>query len=238
MFKNGLKMILAAVLVSQIATANAEGLHEGDVNPWKVGNEIFVNATVFEANLGDLSGGPYRTSSPGFDVDTAQGPFGAGNWLRYEALGALQFWNGSIWSNNLPGNETLSIEDALGETTVFSATGASNPIGVIDQIDTAGGVHQHLQFSLRNAANQLGGSVGAYWISFQLFETAADSLEPLTQASAPISIFFNRGMDHEDFDLAIDNAVSAVPLPSSLWMFGSALMGMLSLVKRRGRLIA
>jgi hypothetical protein len=58
MFKNGLKMILAAVLVSQIATANAEGLHEGDVNPWKVGNEIFVNATVFEANLGDLSGGP------------------------------------------------------------------------------------------------------------------------------------------------------------------------------------
>jgi hypothetical protein len=150
----------------------------------------------------------------------------------------LQFWNGSIWSNNLPGNETLSIEDALGETTVFSATGASNPIGVIDQIDTAGGVHQHLQFSLRNAANQLGGSVGAYWISFQLFETAADSLEPLTQASAPISIFFNRGMDHEDFDLAIDNAVSAVPLPSSLWMFGSALMGMLSLVKRRGRLIA
>lgn len=238
MFTNTLKMLLATVLIGHVALANAEGLHEGDVNPWKVGSEIFVNATVFETDLGDLSGGPFRTSSPGFDVDIARGPFGAGNWLRYEALGALQFWNGSTWSNNLPGNETLSIEDALGETTVFSAASVSNPIGVIDQIDTAGGVHQHLQFSLRNASNALGGSVGAYWISFQLFETAADSLEPLTQASAPISIFFNRGMDHEDFDLAIDNAVSAVPLPSSIWMFGSALMGMVSLVKRRSRLTA
>lgn len=237
MFKNGLKMVLAAALVSQMSTANAEGLHEGDVNPWKVGTEIYLNANVFEADFGDLSGGPFRTSSPGFDVDIAQGPFGAGNWLRYEALGALQFWNGSIWSNALPGNETLSIEDALGETTVFSAAGVSNPIGVVDQIDTAGGVHQHLQFSLRNP-NALGGSVGAYWISFQLFETAANSLEPLTQASAPISIFFNRGMDHEDFDLAIDNAVSAVPLPSSIWMFGSAVIGMVSLVKRRSRLAA
>ncbi|PPD33677.1 MAG: hypothetical protein CTY19_06965 [Methylomonas sp.] len=238
MFKNGLKMVLAAALVSQMVTANAEGLHEGDVNPWKVGTEIYLNATVFEADFGDFAGGPFRTSNPGFDVDTAQGPFGFGNVLRYEALGALQFWNGSIWSNALPGNETLSIVDALDETTVFSATGVSNPIGVIDAIGPNGGLHSHLQFSLRNAANQLGGTLGAYWISFQLFETAADSLEPLTQASAPISIFFNRGMDHEDFDLAIDNAVSAVPLPSSIWMFGSAVIGMVSLVKRRSRLTA
>jgi hypothetical protein len=238
MFKNGLKMVLAAALVSQMATANAEGLHEGDVNPWKVGAEIYLNATVFEADFGDFSGGPFRTSNPGFDVDTAQGPFGVGNVLRYEALGALQFWNGSIWSNALPGNEKLSIVDALDETTVFSATGVSNPIGVIDAIGPDGGLHSHLQFSLRNASNALGGSVGAYWISFQLFETAAFSDESLTQASAPISIFFNRGMDHEDFDLAIDNAVSAVPLPPSIWMFGSALMGMLSLVKRRSRLTA
>ncbi|MCQ8130838.1 hypothetical protein [Methylomonas rivi] len=234
MQKQWLKHVLVLGMSLNLSVAAAAEQHAGDIQPWKVGNDIYVNASFFEADFGDLPGGLFNTDDPGYDTDTAQGAFGAGNWLRFAGLGTLQFWDGSIWSNTLPNGEHIVIEDVLGEATTFTGAGVTNPVGVIDQLDAAGDLHSHLDFTIFNAGNNPGGSVGAYWITLQIFETAAESLQPIGNASTPFSIFFNRGLSHEAFEFAVESAVSAVPLPSALWLFGSAIVGVMSMVKRRG----
>lgn len=225
-------LLLALGLNISSAFAATDHQHMGDIQPWKVGGQIYTNGSVFEADFGDISGGLYSTDDPGIDADTAKGAFGAGNWLRFQGLGSLKFWDGSIWSNTVPNGEYIEIEDALGNTTTFTTSGVSNPIGVIDQLDSGGDLHSHLDMTIKNASNVKGGSIGAYWIMMELFETAPDSLDPVSMASAPFSIIFNRGLGHEAFE----TAVSAVPVPSAVWLFGSALMGLLS--ARRSRTMA
>jgi len=206
--------------------------HDGDIQPWKQGGQIELNGTLFEADFGDLSGGAYRTDDPGYDADTALGAFGAGNWLWFEGIGSLQFWDGSAWSNSVLNGEYIEIEDALDNTSVFSADGVSNGAGVIGQFDSDGDIHEHLDMAIRNASNALGGSVGAYWITLQLFETVADSQTPLA-ISASYDIIFNRGLASADFEAAVSAATAPVPLPAAVWMFGSALMGWLYTGRRR-----
>ncbi|MDP2179244.1 hypothetical protein [Methylicorpusculum sp.] len=222
-------LLLALGLNISSAFAATDHQHMGDIQPWKVGGQIYTNGSLFEADFGDFYRGNYVTQAPGFDADTAKGAFGAGNWLRFQGLGALKFWDGSIWSNTVPNGEYIEIEDAIGNTTTFTASGVSNPIGVIDQLDAEGDLHSHLDMTIKTASNDKGGSIGAYWIMMQIFETAPGSLVHVSTASAPFAIIFNRGLDHEAFE----TAVSAVPVPSAVWLFGSALIGLLSAGRRR-----
>jgi hypothetical protein len=104
---------------------------------------------------------------------------------------------------------------------------------VVGQFDSAGDIHEHLDFTIYNSSNVKGGSVGAYWITLSLFESAANSTTPLASSEA-FSIIFNRGLSHE----AYESAVSAVPVPAAFWMFGSAFLGWLSVVRGRKSLNA
>ncbi|OAH96411.1 hypothetical protein A1332_22610 [Methylomonas methanica] len=228
-----LKPTFVLVLGLNISVSFAADQHQGDIQPWKVGSQVFTNGDVFEADFGDLPGGAYRTDDPGFDADTALGAFGAGNWLRFQGLDSLKFWNGSSWSNTVLNGEHIEFEDVLGNVATFSTSGVTNAIGVIDQLDSAGDLHSHLDMSIRNAGNSLGGSVGAYWVTLQLFETAPDSLVPVSAASAPFSIIFNRGLASADFETAVSATLAAVPVPSAVWLFGSALFGLVSAGRRR-----
>lgn len=184
--------------------ADAPIQHEGDIQPWKtVDEQVLLNATLFKADFGDLTGGLYKTNNPGFDADTMKGAFGPGNWLRFQAIGRLKFWNGSAWTLSVPNGEHLEIEDVVGETISFSPGGVVNSMGVIDQLDGNGDLHSHLEMLIKDASNQLGGSVGAYWIEMFLFETAADSAIPVSAASEPVSIIFNRGLGVTAFEAAV-----------------------------------
>lgn len=225
-----LKPALSLALSVNLSLAFASGDHQhaGDIQPSKGNGNIELNATLFEADFGDLSGGKFRTDDPGFDADTDHGAFGDGNWLWFQGVGSLKFWNGSIWSNALLNGERIEIEDALGNITTFNASGVSNPFGVVGAFDNTGDIHEHLDFSIRNASNALGGSVGAYWITLQLFETAPNSQVALA-SSRNFDIIFNRGLSKDDYEAA----VSAVPVPAAVWMFGSALMGWLWTGRRR-----
>jgi len=229
-----LKPSLFLGLSINLSAALAVEQHDGDIQPWKQGGQIELNGTLFEADFGDLSGGAYRTDDPGYDADSALGAFGAGNWLWFEGIGSLQFWDGSAWSNSLLNGEHIEIEDALGNISVFSENGISNGAGVIGQFDTGGDIHEHLDMAIRNAGNALGGSVGAYWITLQLFETVAESQTPLA-VSSTYDIIFNRGLTGEDFEAAVAaaSATAPVPLPAAAWMFGSVLMGWLYAGRRR-----
>lgn len=236
--------IMLALSLNIFSASAAEHQHEGDVQPWKVGSQVYTNGELFEADFGDLPGGLFRTDDPGFDVDTALGAFGAGNWLRFQGLGSLSFWDGSSgssdssWSNTVLNGEYIQFEDVLGNQTTFSTSGVSNPVGVIDQLDSAGDLHSHLDMSIRNASNALGGSVGAYWVTLQLFETAPYSLVPVSDFSAPFSIIFNRGMQTAAFETAVSAALAPVPIPSAIWLFGSAVVGLVVSRRRPSSVIA
>lgn len=181
--------------------------HEGDIQPWRIGAEIFLNEKVFEADLGDIRGGPYSTDDPGFDIDIAKGAFTPGNWLRFQPVGRLLFWNGTEWSTSVPNEERIEITDALNNTITFRTDGVSNTLGVIGQIGSDGGLHEHMQMSLLDASNALGGSVGAYRIQFKLFESAANSDTSVSIATSPIAVIFNRGLEEEKFELAVSAAI-------------------------------
>ncbi|MFI3199457.1 MAG: hypothetical protein QX196_14175 [Methylococcaceae bacterium] len=223
----------AVVLVLGLSVSNVHAAqHLGDIQPWKVGGQVYTNGNLFGADLGDLYGGLYRTTNPGFDADTDKGAFGASNWLQLQGLGSLKFWNGSAWSNSVPNGEHVEIEDALGSIMTFSAGGVTNPFGVIDELDASGDLHSHLKMSIKNASNALAGTVGAYWIELKIFETLAEGSAAVSTASAPFSLIFNRGLGATAYDSAV-NAVAAVPVPGAVWLFGSALAGLIASVRKR-----
>lgn len=183
-----------------------------------------TNGTEFEADFGDLAGGPYVTDDPGFDADESLGAFTPGNWLQLQGLGTLQFWNGTSWSSSVLNGEEVRIDDAVGNTTIFSSSSVTNPFAIIGEIDANGDMHEHIDYSIFDISGSLGGSVGAYWITFALIETVPNSTTPASTASAPINLFFNLGLAEVDFDAAVDAAV--VPVPAAVYFFISGLSGL------------
>lgn len=226
--------LAAMMLAASLTPVHAEDQHAGDVQPFVSNGAIQLNATLFEADFSDLPGGAFGTDDPGYDANTALGAFTAGNWLQFEGMGVLKFWNGAQWGAPAAG-ETFRIDDALGlpsdlnDDTIFSGNGVTKPIGVIGEIDLAGDLHEHLDMSIRTSGGVLGGSVGAYWITLRLIETAPFSNIAL-KTSAPFDIIFNRGLAPAGFEAA----VAAVPLPPAAFLFGSALLGLCGL-RRKGR---
>lgn len=183
-------------------------LHEGDIQPWKIGAEIFVNTNLFEPDFGDIGGGLYTTDEPGFDVNIAKGAFTPGNWLRFQPVGQLLFWNGTEWSTAAPNGERIEITDALGNAISYRTDGVSTTPAIIGEIGSDGGMHEHLEMSIFDASNALGGSVGAYRIQLKLFESKANSDTSVSIATSPIAIVFNRGLEHEKFELAVSAAAN------------------------------
>lgn len=181
-------------------------LHAGDIQPWRIGAEIFVNNTLFETDFGDLSGGPFVTDDPGVDVNVQAGAFTPGNWLRFQPVGQLLYWDGSQWTDVVPNGERIEITDALSNTASFSASGVSEAAGVIGEIDSNGGLHEHLSFKIFDASNALNGSTGAYHIQFRLFESLSQSNTSVSIAKSPLSVVFNRGLETESFELAVSTA--------------------------------
>ncbi|MBL0010767.1 MAG: hypothetical protein IPP22_06765 [Nitrosomonas sp.] len=126
--------------------------------------------------------------------------------MRFQPVGQLQFWNGTEWSTAAPNGERIEITDALGNAISYRTDGVSNTPAVIGEIGSDGGLHEHLEMSIFDASNALGGSVGAYRIELKLFESKANSDTSVSIATSPIAIVFNRGLEHEKFELAVSAA--------------------------------
>ncbi|MCP5292036.1 MAG: hypothetical protein H6938_05850 [Burkholderiales bacterium] len=201
-------IVITAVLTAVISPAMAAGkdnheLHSEDIQPWRIGAEIFVNSMLFEADFGDLGGGLFATDDPGVDVNVQQGAFTPGNWLRFRPVGQLLYWNGAQWLESTPNGERIEITDALNNAITFHANGVSEIAGVIGEIDSNGGLHEHLNFKILDASNTPNGSPGAYRIQLKLFESTPQSDTSVSIAAAPIAIVLNRGLTSENFESAI-----------------------------------
>lgn len=189
------------------------GQHAGDVQPWKIGTQLFINAKLFEGDFGDLPGGVYGTDDPGFDVDISKGGLTPGNWLRFRQQGQLQFWNGQTWVTTVPNQERIELKDALSTVFTYSTSTVSNNMGVIGEVDARGDLHEHLEFAIKDAGNTQGGSIGAYRIAFTLLETQANQETAVAEGVEPIVFILNRGLSNTAFAQAVaaarpaDNAV-------------------------------
>lgn len=214
--------VLLFAVFNSSSWAETSHQHGGDVQPWLAEGKVQLNSSLFEADFGDLAGGLYETDDPGYDVDEALGGFAPGNWLRFEGIGSLKYWGGSSWSSALPNGEEIRIEDALGNFTVFDDTGVTNPIGVISDVDSGGDVHTHIDMSIWDNTGNKGGTIGAYWISFVLYDTLPNDDNPVSQASDALNLIFNRGLAEEDYE----TAVSAVPVPAAIYFFISGMLGL------------
>lgn len=192
-------------VISTVIAAEEDdhGLHTEDIQPWRIGAEIFVNSTLFETDFGDLSGGPFATDDPGIDVNVQQGAFTPGNWLRFQPVGQLLYWNGTQWSETTPNGERIEITDALSNTISFRAGGVDESAGIIGEIGSDGGLHTHLSFKILDASNTPNGSPGAYRIQFKLFESMPHSNTSVSIAVSPIAIVLNRGLASESFESAV-----------------------------------
>lgn len=215
--KRLLTIICGAAALISFSAAHAQqadqDLHETDIQPWRVGAEIFSENTLFEADFGDLSGGPFVTDDPGIDVNVQQGGFTPGNWLRYQPVGQLLFWDGTQWTDAVPNGERIEITDVLNNVTSISADGVSETAGVIGEADGNGSVHEHLTFAIFDASNTSNGSVGAYRIQLKLFESLPQSDTSVSIATSPITIVFNRGLETENYELAVSSSADLEDRP-------------------------
>jgi hypothetical protein len=221
-------LVLAVGLVFSTGTALAVGTHDEDVLPLLEGGTIVLDDLddkefdfasgypIFEADFGDLGGGPDVTDDPGFDHEAGQ--FTPGTLLAIKVLSPLEFWNGSSWSNLTPASFT--IVDAIGnEVVVTSSSSSIGGFGLIGQVDGDGNLHEHIDFKISSDA-----AIGAYAVTFGLFGLLADQTTPVYGESNPFMFIFNRGLSGEAFEAAVGARV--VPIPAAVWLFGSALAGL------------
>ena len=181
---------------------------------------------IFEGDFGDLTGGPLQTDDPGFMVPDAT--LLSGQQLWYNAIGSLSFWDGLNWGA-APGTLTLKIEDALGSDTLITSSGVTNPYGVIDQADTGGGVHAHIDFSISDL-----NPAGAYLATFELTSRDVSGNLPSPYVdSDPFQVVFNRGLSSQAFETSVSALVSPVPEPETYAMLLAGLAVFAGIARRR-----
>lgn len=200
------KAIIPSFLIASSFSVFAEEghLHDTDLQPYRMGAEIFLNGQVFESDFGDLGGGAFATDAPGVDSNVEKGAFTPGNWLQFKPVAPLQFWDGDEWTTAVPNGEHVNIVDALDQTISVDDHDHSDSSAVIGEIDANGKIHTHIDFSLMDASETLNGSQGAYQIQLKLFESAPYSDVSVSYAAKPVVIVFNQGLEEEAFEHAVE----------------------------------
>lgn len=192
----------------------------------------FISGTgsrVYEAEFGaEFGSAANETDDPGFNLEDFS--FTPGDFLAFDVVNTLSFWDGASWLTSTPGSETLSITDVVGtSTTTVSDSLITNSLGLIDQSDGDGGVHTHLEFLIDSNA-----TAGTYLLEFILrgFSDSGLTNEAYT-ASDSVFIAFNFGLTEESFETSIDalGVTAAVPVPAA-WLFLASGLGALVMGRR------
>lgn len=202
---------------------------------------------IFEAEFGETTLLPHQTDDPGFatEHDVSPGPLAAGSVLNYRTLGTLSFWDGSSWSA-ADASTSVHVLGNLFEDSIYTGSGLlGDAVGVLGSAASDGTFHSHVDFCVENqglagcpddgaeiAANSP--AMGAYLIEMSIFGNDSTNTSLLYSDSDPFFIAFNNGLSEVDFEAGIDAlATTAVPVPAAAWLFGSGLLGLVGVGRRR-----
>lgn len=169
---------------------------------------------LFSSNFSDLGQGPQGTDDPGFQ--TVANTFTPNGILSFRAIESLLFWNGDAWVNSVVDQERILVIDALNETTIIDTSGVSNAEGAIDQIDSSGTIHQHIEFFIDNNASANLPAAGAYMINIELFATDTLGGSVMHTASEPVRLTFAYQISAEEYQQALSALTSPTTAPEEV----------------------
>ena len=198
--------------------------------------DLTTGRFLFSSNFADLGQGPMGTDDPGFQ--TVANTFTPNGILNFRAIESLLFWNGDAWVNSVADQERILVIDALNETTIIDTSGVSNAVGAIDQIDSSGAIHQHIEFFIDNNASANPPAAGAYMINLELFATETLGGDVMHTVSEPVRITFAYQISTEEYQQALSALTSptttpeevSVPIPNAALL---VLAGLLFVFARR-----
>ncbi|MEM7304727.1 MAG: hypothetical protein AAF372_04300 [Pseudomonadota bacterium] len=209
--------------------------HDGKIGFEEPGDHLYVFETDFLEGLV-----PFETDDPGFNNDEFLMPGYTpveGSLLGYNVWGPLKYWNGFKFVD--PGTAYISIEDTAGHTSDISGSTVSDLAdfmagsleNIIGEASSTGEIHQHIDFTLKDGLHN---GAGAYGLMMAM-TTDEEGIED----SHKFGLFFNVGLDHELFEEGVDQFNEyfknphPVPVPAAVWLFGSALLGMVGYSRRK-----
>ncbi len=214
-------------------------MHEGELTRIMIGSAELVGAVVvpvsddhrvFGAELGEEQ--PLFSDHPGFLAEAGAFPGAAGHWLAFDATAGLRFWTGSGFGS-VPDGESMTI--LLGSQEVNVSTGPVSGFNFA-MIDSAGGIHQHMDFYLLGSDGNpdpddgIAPTIGIYLLELSIRSTIEDIVP-----SDPFWIVFNNGGTEEDHDAAMEWVEQhLVPEPAAGLMSAGLALPLL-LRRRRGR---
>jgi hypothetical protein len=161
---------------------------DGTMQTESLGTKSATAARVFPAYFGD-TGVARFTSNPG--IDAAVGTFTPGTRLGFNALSGLRRFSG----NAVEPVTTERLEVKF--LTLVTLIGNDAVNGFDLAVQSNGGYHRHLNFTLKPEAGQLPAS-GIYVAEFELY-----SNDGVTLPSAPFFIVFNDGRSSTEHEEAI-----------------------------------
>lgn len=183
---------------------------------------------LYETDFGDFGGGPYLTDDPGFASHEETGVLNSGEVIGFSGVGSLQYWDGFNWSTTT--DDVVSVLDIMGETTDFTSSGVNHGSSTfIDAADSSGGFHAHVDFSINSDAD-----IGAYLIEMMLLGLDSTGASTVYASSETFYIAFNNGLTEQAYEASVD-ALAAVPVPAAAWLFGSALIGLAGIGRKKAK---
>lgn len=186
----------AAMIAALLLAAPAAAQHfdigmvitDGAIQTEALGAKGTTASRVFPATFGD-TGVARFTSNPGFDA--AIGTFAAGTRVGFNALSGLRRFAGTSV-------EPVTVERLeVKFLTLITLIGTDAATGFNLAVQSNGGYHRHLNFTLKPEGGDLPAS-GIYVAEFELYAT-----DGVTLPSAPFFIVFNDGRSVSEHDAAI-----------------------------------
>lgn len=169
---------------------------------------------LFSSNFSDLGQGPQGTDDPGFQ--TLANTFTPNGILNFRAIESLLFWNGDAWVNSVVDQERILVIDALSNSTIIDVAGISNAEGAIDQIDSGGSIHQHIEFYVDNHTSENEPAPGAYMINMEFFATDTLGGNEIHATSEPVRITFAYLISPEEYEEAVSALTSPITTPEEI----------------------
>jgi hypothetical protein len=172
--------------VGDIGLSVVEGrLVTGEISASGLGAERLV----FTGQFGS-TGSPHFTSDPGFDA--LPGTFAVGTRVGFRFTGPVLVWNGSAFEPTSPAGP-MSGERVRGAFLTLNATSTDAPTPGFDlAVQSNGGWHRHLSWTLLPATGEVEPQPGAYLVPLAMYST-----DPAVGESAPFAIVMGDGVPDE-----------------------------------------